>query len=316
MKKKRFGLIGTAGYIAPRHLKAIQETGNVLVASTDINDSVGVLDSYFPKSEFFTEFEEFQSFIQDENLKGNPLDFISICSPNHLHSTHIKLALNAGCDVICEKPLVLSIAELEELKRYENETKKRVFSILQLRLHPSIRSLKALIEKRGNAKVFEVDLTYITSRGLWYEKSWKGIENKSGGVASNIGVHFFDMLSFVFGNPNKTSVQYKDAQSIIGTSIFEFARVRWCLSINSSLLPNNAVQGEKLTYRSIKIEGKELEFSDGFTELHNESYRNIVAGQGFGIEENRAAIETVQFIRECDVCQSIADPHPLLKKLK
>ena len=316
MKKKRFGLIGTAGYIAPRHLKAIQETGNVLVASTDINDSVGVLDSYFPKSEFFTEFEKFQSFIQDENLKGNPLDFISICSPNHLHSTHIKLALNAGCDVICEKPLVLSIAELEELKRYENKTKKRVFSILQLRLHPSIRSLKALIEKRGSAKVFEVDLTYITSRGLWYEKSWKGIENKSGGVASNIGVHFFDMLSFVFGNPKKTSVQYKDAQSIIGTSIFEFARVRWCLSINSSLLPNNAVQGEKLTYRSIKIEGKELEFSDGFTELHNESYRNIVAGQGFGIEENRAAIETVQFIRECDVCQSIADPHPLLKKLK
>ncbi len=316
MTKKRFGLIGTAGYIAPRHLKAIQETGNVLVASTDINDSVGILDSYFPKSEFFTEFEEFQSFIQDENLKGNPLDFISICSPNHLHSTHIKLALNAGCDVICEKPLVLSIAELEEIKRYENETYKRVFSILQLRLHPSIKSLKALIEKQGNAKVFEVDLTYITSRGLWYEKSWKGIENKSGGVASNIGVHFFDMLSFVFGNPRNTSVQYKDAQSIIGTSIFEFARVRWCLSINSSLLPNNAVQGEKLTYRSIKIEGKELEFSDGFTELHNESYRNILAGQGFGIEENRAALETVQFIRECDVCHSIADPHPLLKKLK
>ncbi len=316
MTKKRFGLIGTAGYIAPRHLKAIQETGNVLVASTDINDSVGILDSYFPKSEFFTEFEEFQSFIQDENLKGNPLDFISICSPNHLHSTHIKLALNAGCDVICEKPLVLSIAELEEIKRYEKETNKRVFSILQLRLHPSIKSLKALIEKQGNAKVFEVDLTYITSRGLWYEKSWKGIENKSGGVASNIGVHFFDMLSFVFGNPRNTSVQYKDAQSIIGTSIFEFARVRWCLSINSSLLPNNAVQGEKLTYRSIKIEGKELEFSDGFTELHNESYRNILAGQGFGIEENRAALETVQFIRECDVCHSIADPHPLLKKLK
>ncbi|MAI14563.1 MAG: oxidoreductase [Rhodospirillaceae bacterium] len=316
MKQKRFGLIGTAGYIAPRHLKAIQETGNVLVASTDINDSVGILDSYFPKSEFFTEFEEFQSFIQDENLKGNPLDFISICSPNHLHSTHIKLALNAGCDVICEKPLVLSIAELEEIKRYEKETNRRVFSILQLRFHPSIKSLKALIEKQGNAKVFEVDLTYITSRGLWYEKSWKGIENKSGGVASNIGVHFFDMLSFVFGIPRNTSVQYKDTQSIIGTSIFEFARVRWCLSINSSLLPNNAVQGEKLTYRSIKIEGKELEFSDGFTELHNESYRNIVAGQGFGIEENRAAIETVQFIRECDVCQSIADPHPLLKKLK
>ena len=313
---KRFALIGAAGYIAPRHLKAIKETGNDLVVAMDVNDSVGIMDSHFPEAEFFTEFEEFSGFVEDLKQSGQKLDYIAICSPNHLHLPHMKFALQNGIDVICEKPLVLHTEDLDTLKRYEQRYGAKVNSILQLRLHPSIIALRDKVQAAPADKVFDVDLTYLTSRGKWYLKSWKGFDAKSGGVATNIGVHFYDMLHFIFGDILHNEVHYRDEKTSSGYLRYERANVRWFLSIDASHLPENAVQGEKLTYRSITIEGEELEFSGGFTDLHTQSYERILAGQGYGIEDNRAAIETVANMRKAPITDNPDYLHPLMGKMK
>ena len=258
---KRFGLIGAAGYIAPRHLQAIKDTGNDLVVAMDINDSVGIMDSHFPNAEFFTEFEQFQAFVEDEKLAGRGLDYISVCTPNYLHLPHMKFALKNGIDVICEKPLVLNASDLDALTAYEKAYGARVNSILQLRLHPSILALKNKVQSTPDAQKLDVNLTYMTSRGKWYLNSWKGVDDKSGGIATNIGVHFYDMLNYIFGDLLQNEVHHRDAKSAAGFLEYEHARVRWFLSIDANLLPENAVQGEKLTYRSISISGEELEFS-------------------------------------------------------
>lgn len=313
---KKFGLIGAAGYIAPRHLKAIKETGHNLVVAMDINDSVGIMDSHFPEAEFFTEFEEFSGFVEDLKQRGEKLDYVAICSPNYLHLPHMKFALQNGIDVICEKPLVLNTDDLDTLTRYENEYGAKVNSILQLRLHPSIIALRDKVQSAPAEKIFEVNLTYLTSRGKWYLKSWKGFDEKSGGVATNIGVHFYDMLHFIFGNVKKNEVHYRDEKTSSGYLEYERARVRWFLSIDAKHLPDNAVQGEKLTYRSIDIGGEELEFSGGFTDLHTKSYENILEGNGYGVEENRAAIETVFEMRNAEIIELPDTFHPLLSKVK
>ncbi|MCT7943847.1 Gfo/Idh/MocA family protein [Shewanella septentrionalis] len=312
---KRFALIGTAGYIAPRHLKAIKDTGNDLIVAMDVNDSVGIMDMHFPESEFFTEFEDFAAYVEDEALKGNKLDYISICSPNYLHAPQMKFALKNGIDVICEKPLVLSSKEIDTLKLYEEKYGAKVNSILQLRLHPSIIALREKVQNSPVDEVFDVELTYMTSRGKWYLKSWKGVDEKSGGVATNVGVHFFDMLHFIFGDIKFNEVHYKDEQTVAGYLEYERARVKWFLSIDANNLPENAIQGEKKTYRSIMIGDEELEFSGGFTDLHTQSYQNVLAGKGYGLEENRTAIETVEGIRDQAVVANPEHYHPLMSKL-
>ena len=312
---KNFGIIGAAGYIAPRHLKAIKETGHNLVVAMDVNDSVGIMDSHFPGAEFFTEFEEFSGFVEDLRQKNQKLDYLAVCSPNYLHLPHMKFALQNGIDVICEKPLVLNTNDLEILKRYESEYGAKVNSILQLRLHPSIVAIREKVQNAPLDKVFDVDLTYLTSRGKWYLKSWKGFDEKSGGVATNIGVHFYDMLHFIFGGVINNEVHYRDQKTSSGYLEYERARVRWFLSIDAEHLPENAVRGEKLTYRSIDIEGEELEFSGGFTDLHTRSYQNVLSGNGYGIEENRAAIQTVSDMRNAVIIENPARPHPLLATL-
>ena len=311
----RFGLIGVGGYIAPRHLQAIKATGNDLVVAMDVNDSVGVLDSHFPSAEFFNEFEEFEAFVEDEKLRGQKLDYISICSPNHLHVAHMKFALRNGVHAVCEKPLVLASSDLAVLKNYEITYGAAVNSILQLRLHPSILELRDKIWASKNKKKFDVKLTYMTSRGKWYMRSWKGSEDKSGGVITNIGIHFFDMLSFIFGPVQNNEVHFRDKKTSAGYLEYERARVSWFLSIDSSYLPSNAVKGEKLTYRSITINGEELEFSGGFTDLHTQSYERILSGRGFGLEANKSAIETVEKIRTSEVVGPGKECHPLLFKV-
>lgn len=319
LKMKNFALIGAAGYIAPRHLKAIKETGNNLVAAMDINDSVGIMDSHFPDAEFFTEFEDFTAFVEDQALVGNKLDYIAICSPNYLHAPHMKYALKNGIDVICEKPLVLNSEDMDVLKGYEQKYGAQVNSILQLRLHPSIIALREKVKNAPDDKIFDVDLTYMTSRGKWYMKSWKGFGHKSGGVATNIGVHFYDMLHFIFGGLKINEVHYRDEKTASGYLEYQRARVKWFLSIDSNNLPDNAVKGEKLTFRSITINdgvnSEELEFSGGFTDLHTQSYQNVLSGNGFGIDENRVAIETVEHIRVQDIVDAGEKAHPLLFKV-
>ena len=312
---KKFALIGAAGYIAPRHLRAIKDTGNDLVVAMDINDSVGIMDSHFPDAEFFTEFEDFTAFVEDQAMQGNKLDYITVCSPNYLHAPHMKYALKNRIDVICEKPLVLESSDMDTLKEYEKMYGASVNSILQLRLHPSIIALKEKVDAAPEDQVFDVDLTYMTSRGKWYMKSWKGYEHKSGGVATNIGVHFYDMLHFVFGELQQNEVHYRDEKTASGYLQYKKARVRWFLSIDAKNLPDNAVQGEKLTYRSITISDEELEFSGGFTDLHTQSYQNILAGNGFGIDENRVSIETVENIRVIPITKAGERGHPLLSKV-
>lgn len=312
---KKFALIGTAGYIAPRHLNAIKDTGNQLVVAMDVNDSVGIMDMHFPESEFFTEFEDFSAFVEDEAIAGNKLDYVSICSPNYLHVSQMKFALKNGIDVICEKPLVLNSSDIDVLKIYEEKYNAKVNSILQLRLHPSIIALRNKVKNAPIDEIFDVELTYMTSRGKWYLKSWKGVDEKSGGVATNVGVHFFDMLHFIFGDIKTNEVHYKDEQTVSGYLEYERARVKWFLSIDANHLPENAVQGEKKTYRSIVIGDEELEFSGGFTDLHTQSYQNIIAGNGYGLDENRAAIETVEKIRDQDIVDSSKNYHPLMHKL-
>lgn len=292
-----FALIGAAGYIAPRHMQAIKDTGNNLVAALDKFDSVGIIDSYFPKADFFTEFERFDRHIDKLKRTGTKIDFVSICSPNYLHDSHIRFALRHGANAICEKPLVLNPWNIDALEEIERETGKKVFTILQLRLHPAIIALKKEMDEAPADKKFEVDLTYITSRGNWYQHSWKGDEPKSGGVATNIGIHFFDMLLWIFGKPLNSELTARSALHAAGVLNLEKANINWFLSINSDHLPEEAKQKGKRTHRLLAIEGREIEFSDGFTELHTTSYKEILKGNGFGLKEARASIELVHSFR-------------------
>lgn len=293
---KKFILFGVGGYIAPRHLKAIKDTGNKLIAAFDINDSVGIMDSYFPKAKFFIDIAEFKKFVDEYIGKGNQINFAAICSPNNLHKAQIKFCLDRDINVICEKPLVLHEKDIDDLQEYEKSSKAKVSTILQLRLHQEIEKLKANLKQDETTKK-DIELTYITSRGDWYLKSWKGDIAKSGGLATNIGIHFFDMLGYVFGNHIETSVHENHESIVSGTTEYKYAKVKWFLSIDSNYLPDGSIENGNMTYRSIKIDGNELEFSSGFTELHTESYRRIINKEGYGLEDNRMSLQIVEMIR-------------------
>lgn len=296
--KRKFALIGAGGYIAPRHMQAINETGNELAVALDKHDSVGILDRYSPDADFFVEFERFDRHVNKlQRQDATRLDYLSICSPNYLHDSHARFGLKNGMDVICEKPLVLNPWNAEALQEIEQETNKKVNVILQLRLHPSIIALKKKIEEGPKDQVYDIDLTYITSRGNWYYISWKGDKNKSGGIATNIGVHFFDMLQWIFGDVHENVVHLSDQDKAAGFLRLDRARVRWFLSANAQCLPQSAVATGKRTYRSLTIDNEEIEFSDGFEDLHVQSYRQILSGQGFSIADAMPAIEIVYGVR-------------------
>jgi len=312
----RFALIGAAGFIAPRHMKAIKDTGNELVAAVDPFDCVGIIDSYFPDANFFVETERFDRHLDKLRRKGEgKVDYVSICSPNYLHDAHIRLTLRNEAHAICEKPLVLNPWNVDALKEIEEESDKKINVILQLRLHPTIIDLKKKIESGPKDKVYDVDLTYITSRGRWYFISWKGDVEKSGGVATNIGIHFFDMLSLVFGEVKENIVHHSDRYSAAGFLKLEQARVRWFLSLDYSTIPEKIRETGQRTYRSILVDGEEMEFSGGFTELHTESYKRILEGKGYSIEDARSSIDTVFNIRNAQPVGKKGDYHPFLKKL-
>jgi len=314
--KKNFALIGAAGYVAPRHMKAIKITGNSLVAAFDPNDSVGVIDSYFPEAQFFKEFERFDRHVDKlhRNMSDQAIDYISICSPNYLHDSHMRFALRSKADAICEKPLVLNPWNIEGLMKIEKDTGNKINTILQLRLHPSIISLKNEIHNQNKTSKYEVDLTYITSRGNWYFQSWKGDIKKSGGIATNIGVHFFDMLHFVFGKIQKNEVHFISDNKGAGFLEYENARVRWFLSLDENDVPIELLSKGQRTFRSITINNKEIEFSGGFTDLHTLSYEKILSNKGFGLEENIVAIETVAKIRTSKVYKKPKEAHPFILK--
>ena len=314
---KKFALIGASGYIAPRHMQAIKATGNDLVAAVDPNDSVGIIDSHFPNAHFFTEFERFDRHVDKLHRakNGDAVDYMAICSPNYLHDSHMRFALRSGADAICEKPLVLNSWNIDGLLDIERDTGQKVNTILQLRVHPAIIELRERVLNNKDKKTkYDVDLTYITSRGNWYHQSWKGDVKKSGGIATNIGVHFFDMLHFIFGDLQGNTVHTRTDSKAAGFLEYENARVRWFLSIDVEDVPQAAQDKGMRTFRSITVDGDEIEFSGGFTDLHTRSYEEILSGRGFGLEENRTAISTVQFIRTADLAPLQGDYHPFLKK--
>lgn len=314
---KKFAMIGAAGYIAPRHMNAIKDTGNDLVAALDINDSVGIIDSHFPDADFFTEFERFDRHI-DKLRRANSdkkVDYIAICSPNYLHDSHMRFALRSGADAICEKPLVLNPWNIDGLQEIEQDTGRKVNTILQLRLHPAIIALRDKVKNGAQDHKYEVDLTYITSRGHWYLQSWKGDTKKSGGIATNIGVHFYDMLHFIFGELQQNVVHFSSDTKAAGYLEYAQARVRWFLSIDINDVPAEVRATGQRTYRSITCEGEEIEFSGGFTDLHTRSYEEILKGNGFGLDENRVAIETVATIRDAKPLGLSGDYHPFLKQV-
>ncbi|CAA0255282.1 Gfo/Idh/MocA family protein [Tenacibaculum maritimum] len=310
---KNFALIGAAGYIAPRHLRAIKDTNNNLIAALDKFDSVGIMDSYFPNADFFVEFERFDRHVEKLKRQQNiQLDYVSICTPNYLHDSHIRMALRRNADAICEKPLVLNPWNVDALEAIEKETGSKINTILQLRLHPSIIALKEKVETENKNGKYDVDLTYITSRGNWYDVSWKGDQSKSGGIATNIGVHFYDMLSWVFGEVHENVVHVREKDKAAGYLEFSKARVRWFLSINEKSLPKEIREKGQRTYRSITVDNEEIEFSGGFTELHTESYKEILRGSGFGLLDAKQSIEIVHDIRNKELVK-LGEKHLLIK---
>lgn len=309
-----YALIGAAGYIAPRHLKAMKETGGILQVAYDINDSVGIMDSHFPDAAFFTEFEQFDGHVHDLKSRGTGIDYVGICSPNYLHKSHMGFTLRAGADAICEKPLVLNPSDIDDLEALEKETGQRINSILQLRLHHSIIALKEKIANGPKDKIYDVDLGYFTSRGAWYHASWKGFDQKSGGIATNIGVHFYDMLSFIFGPIRENIVHHRGPDAAAGYLEFAQARVRWVLSINRDHLPPHTPEGQT-THRSITVEGEEIEFSGGFTDLHTASYQNVLNGNGYGLDVVRPSIEVVSHIRNAPIEPGRGEQHPDIAKV-
>lgn len=313
--QRRFALIGAAGFVAPRHMKAVKDTGNVLVAALDPNDSVGVIDSYFPEADFFTEFERFDRHVDKLRRKNKKVDFVSICSPNYLHDAHTRFALRSEAHAICEKPLVLNPWNVDALAEIEAETGSRIYNILQLRLHPSIVALRDKISQSGGA-THDLDIAYITARGHWYHSSWKGEISKSGGIATNIGVHFFDMLLWVFGAAESSAVHLNRADCAAGYLQLKNARVRWFLSVNAEHLPEAQRRKGQRTYRSITLAGKEIEFSEGFADLHTESYRDILSGGGFGLEDARSAVEAAYRIRHAQESPLTGDFHPFCRLVR
>jgi len=309
-----FAIIGVAGYIAPRHLKAIKDTGNRLVAAVDPHDSVGQLDQYCFDTRFFTEIERFDRYL--EKLRRGPeeqrVHYVSVCSPNYLHDAHCRLALRVGANVICEKPLVINPWNLDPLQELEHETGKRINTVLQLRLHPQLLRLRELLRQEQSRHQHDVLLTYITARGNWYQSSWKGIEEKSGGIATNIGIHFFDLLLWLFGPAGESRVYHADAKRMSGFIELEHARVRWFLSIDPSDLPFKPEPGVRSTYRSIQVDGEEIEFTEGFTGLHTRIYEEALAGRGFGIDDVRPSVELVHSIRTAPLLPRDGMAHPLL----
>jgi len=313
---KNFAITGVAGYIAPRHLRAIKETGNNLVAAVDPNDSVGILDSYFPNTSFFTEFERFDRHLEKLRRKGEDqkLDYLSICSPNHLHDAHIRLALRLGAKAICEKPLVMNPWNLDQLEELEHESHSKIYTVLQLRLHPVLINLKNELAKKSSTK-HKVELTYIAPRGLWYNFSWKGSVEKSGGIATNIGIHFFDLLIWLFGKVHNSEVHISQKDCTGGFIELENANITWFLSINKNHLPAGVNYLETPSFRSIKIDGKEIEFTKGFTDLHTKTYEDILSGGGFGIKESRPSIQLVYEVRNQPITKKSDTVHPLTEKI-
>lgn len=312
---KNFGIIGVAGYIAVRHLNAIKETGNNLLASLDKFDSVGRIDSYFPESDFFVEFERFDRHFDKLKRTGTKIDYVSICSPNYLHDSHIRFALRHQAEAICEKPIVLNPWNIDALQEIENETGRKIYTVLQLRLHPKILELREKIRNGPKDKNYDIDMTYITSRGNWYSVSWKGDIQKSGGVATNIGIHFFDMLSWIFGNARKNIVHISEPHKAAGYLELENARVRWFLSLDYKDIPLSCKETGKRTYRSITVNDEEIEFSEGFGDLHTMTYKEILAGRGFGLKEARQSVETAYTIRNSKPVGLLGDYHPILKTI-
>lgn len=312
---KNFALIGAAGFIAPRHLKAIKETNNNLLAALDKHDCVGIMDSYFPQADFFVEYERFDRHIDKLKRQGTKVDYVSICTPNYLHDSHIRFALRQGAQAICEKPIVLNPWNIDALQEIEQETGHKVYTILQLRLHPAIINLKKKIDEGPKDKIYDIDLTYITSRGRWYFISWKGDLQKSGGVATNIGVHFFDMLTWIFGGVKSSKVHLSKPDKASGYFELEKARVRWFLSVDYNDIPQNIKEKGQRTFRSISIENEELEFSEGFTDLHTHSYRGILDGNGFGLADAKQSIQTVYNIRNSSPLGLNGDYHPFCKNI-
>ena len=310
---KKFALIGAAGYIAPRHMKAIKETNNSLVAALDRFDSVGIIDSHFPEADFFTELERFDRHLSKIRTNGKGVDYVSICSPNYLHDAHIRLGLRNGANAICEKPLVLNPWNIDALADIEKQTGGKINNILQLRLHPSIIALKKKVEEGSANNIYDIDLSYLTSRGKWYHISWKGDYEKSGGIATNIGIHFYDILTWIFGSVKENVTHLLEEDRAAGFLQLERARVRWFLSINYDLIPEHIKAIGQRTYRSIKVEGKEIEFSDGFTDLHTHSYEEILAGNGFGLQEAKPSIEIVHEIRNSTPVGLKGEYHPFCK---
>lgn len=313
---KNFGITGVAGYIAPRHLQAIKDTGNVLSAAMDPHDSVGILDRYFPNASFFSEFERFDRHLEKLRRTSSEgrIDYLTVCSPNHLHDAHIRLALRLGANAICEKPLVLNPWNLDALQELENDSEGKVFTILQLRVHPSLIELKNKLQLE-KPKVHEVDLTYITSRGPWYKFSWKGDNHKSGGIATNIGIHFFDLLMWYFGRMSKVEVHYSSEDKMSGYIELERANVKWFLSTDRNDLPTEVIENGKTTFRSIKVDDKEVEFTEGFTDLHTKVYSETLDGKGFGIEISRPSVELVFKIRNEKITENRTVIHPFAKKV-
>lgn len=310
---KNFAVIGVGGYVAPRHLKAIKETGNCLLSACDRCDSVGILDSYFPDAAFFTEQELFDRHNSRLKERGKPLDYVSVCTPNYLHDAHTRYGLRLGADVICEKPVVLNPWNVDALEKVEQETGHKAYTILQLRLHPSVQALRRKVQEGPQDKVYDVDLTYITARGQWYYASWKGDEHKSGGVATNIGVHFYDMLAWIFGPVQKNVVHVKTHDRVAGYLELKQARVRYFLSINAEHLPQESQRQNLRTYRAIVVDGENFEFSQGFTELHTASYEKILSGEGYRIAEARNYINIVYNIRNATPVGLQGDYHPMAK---
>jgi UDP-N-acetyl-2-amino-2-deoxyglucuronate dehydrogenase len=312
---KRFALMGAAGYIAPRHMQAVRDTGHVVVSAFDPNDSVGIMDSFFPDAHFFTEFERFDRQLDKLRRRGpeEAVNYISICSPNYLHDAHMRFALRAGADAICEKPLVLNPWNIDALIDFEKETGRKINTILQLRLHPAIKALREKVLRQPKGKKYDVELTYVTSRGRWYLQSWKGDVRKSGGIATNIGVHFFDMLHFVFGDIQESKVYVSEDMKAGGYLEYEHARVRWFLSLDVMDVPKELCDAGQRTFRAITADGEDIEFSKGFGDLHTESYREILNGNGFNLEDNRVAVETVAAIRTAVLSPLVGDYHPALR---
>lgn len=310
----RFALLGAAGYIAPRHLNAIHEVGGQLVAACDPHDSVGILDQYFPQTHFFTEIERFDRHLEKlrRHPVNQPVNYLSICTPNYLHDAHVRLAFRVHADAICEKPLVISPWNLDQLAELEREYDQRVYTVLQLRQHPAVQALKSKIESSSPEQHRDVSLTYVTARGPWYKASWKGSDEKSGGIAMNIGVHFFDVLTWIFGSVQRSSVHLSNDSRMGGLLEFSHATVRWYLSTDRNDLPDHVREKRGSAYRALEIDGEEVDFSGGFTDLHTEVYRGILEGGGFGIEDSRASIELVHSIRTSREVPVGDRAHPLV----